>query len=99
MMSDLRNWEVTRVMGRRRFVVTRGVMGLGLPMFFGMTFVANFFSEKALPSLRHVLFSLVVWCTMGAFFGLGIWWQSECSYRRTPFSGSVTNQPKERDRK
>ena len=74
-------WELTRVKGRTRFVLTRGVLGWGVPMALVMLLKDYFFDGEALTPVG-LLISLVVFLSGGYFFGLALWALNEKSYRR-----------------
>lgn len=84
MTDKLAKWESVRAKGRTRFVLQRGVLGWGLPMFVIMTFVVNRPGPNALLSPRnYVIFSAFLWAGAGALFGLAIWWQGEKTYKKS----------------
>jgi hypothetical protein len=75
------DWELTRVRGRTRFVLTRGVLGWGVPMTLFMLLKDYFFDGEALtPGV--FLIGVVVFLSGGYFFGLVLWILNEKSYRR-----------------
>jgi hypothetical protein len=84
MTDKLAKWESVRAKGRTRFVLERGVLGWGVPMFVIMTFVVNRHSPNALLSPRnYVIFSAFLWAGGGALFGLATWWQGERKYKKS----------------
>jgi hypothetical protein len=83
-MDELAKWEAVRARGRARFVLQRGVLAWGLPMFLIMTFVVNRPGANALLSPRnYVIFSAFLWAGAGALFGLALWWQGERKYKKS----------------
>jgi hypothetical protein len=58
-----------REKGMLRFVLTKGVLSWGLPMFVVMTFIVN----RVRPEARFICVSLLVWTLAGAVFGMLLW--------------------------
>jgi hypothetical protein len=84
MTEKVAKWESVRARGRTRFVLQRGVLGWGLPMFVIMTFVVNRHGPNALLSPRnYVIFSAFLWAGAGALFGLAMWGQGERKYKKS----------------
>ena len=83
MFKDPARWESIRAKGRARFVVTFGVLMWGLPMCLVMTAFVNPPSPHGLLSPRnYLIFSVILWCTIGALFGALAWNLSERAYKR-----------------
>jgi hypothetical protein len=62
-------WEKARARGKAHFILMRGVVGYGAPMFIVMTFI----SHRQDLSTRFVGTSAVVWLIAGAAFGAILW--------------------------
>ena len=69
----LARWEKARSRGKADFVLMRGVVGYGLPMFIVITFISH---RKDL-STRFVGISAFVWLIAGAVFGTALWYYFE----------------------
>jgi hypothetical protein len=81
MPKDLQKWEVTRQMGKIRFILQTGVLAWGIPMFVVMTFFVNRQPDRPLtPNL--IAISAVIWALGGACFGWMIWLLSERKYQK-----------------
>lgn len=79
--ADLRRWPVTRKKGKLRYIVVRGVLAWGLPMFVAMTFFVGRHNGRPLtPALVAVAF-VVFTLLGGAGFGISMWLTSEWRYR------------------
>lgn len=76
-------WEQTRARGFLRFVLIRGVVAYGLPMFLTLTFVVH--PERRTPLI--IAISVIAWGIGGALAGGLMWHFSERGYRR-----AVSNQ-------
>jgi len=81
MPRDLKNWELLRQKGKRRFILITGVLSYGLPMFVVMTFFVNRKSE-VMPEPLRVAISLVIWLLGGAAFGFIMWKLNEGRYQK-----------------
>ena len=71
------SWAATRQMGKRRFILQRGVLAWGIPMYLFMA---------ALPAINgrvevfYFLWQACLWGAAGALFGFVIWHFSEKSF-------------------
>ncbi|MGN8062495.1 hypothetical protein ACTJK4_12620 [Ralstonia sp. 22111] len=74
-------WATTRQKGKWHFVVVRGLLGWGSPMFFGMS-VVPVFLHRVQPSLGYFVSQLLIWATGGALFGFVIWHFSERQFQK-----------------
>ena len=78
---SLAKWEEQRKVGAARFILTRGVLAWGAPMF--VTFFAlPAFLKNQPVALESILFNTVLWAVGGAAFGAAIWYASERNYRK-----------------
>lgn len=73
--SELERWARTRLQGMRRFVLFRGVLAYGVPMFVIMTFVIPH------PKLSTTQ-SAVLWLLTGVGYGVAMWLLQEHRYRK-----------------
>jgi hypothetical protein len=74
----LQKWESTRARGMKHFVLFRGVLAYGLPMFVAMTFFAH--HDELTP--KFIAISAVLWLIGGAAFGIASWYVLELQYRK-----------------
>lgn len=74
-------WELTRVGGSTRFILTRGVLGWGVPMALFMLLKDYFVDGEAWTPVGALIRG-VVFLSGGYFFGLALWILNEKSYRR-----------------
>jgi len=81
MPKNLKKWELTRIKGKSNFILMRGVLGWGLPMFVVMTFIVNRHQGMPLTPSR-ILVSIVIWSLGGALFGWLAWKLSEAKYSK-----------------
>jgi hypothetical protein len=73
--SEWERWARTRTQGMSRFVLLRGVLAYGLPMFVIMTFLfphPNFTKPQ----------SAMLWLLTGAGYGIAMWLMQEYRYRK-----------------
>lgn len=76
--AALAQWQKTRALGKRRFVLVSGVLSWGVPMFFVMTFVIGE------PEIRPLMIAIsaLIWLLGGALFGATLWVITERQYRK-----------------
>lgn len=67
--DQLEEWKRVRAKGLLRYVLARGVLAYGLPMFLAMTFVVNRDNLNG----NFIGLSAVVWSLGGALFGVLTW--------------------------
>ena len=84
--KHLKKWETIRERGVVRFVLLRGVLAWGFPMFLVMTFVVN---RTSLENVSRISYSAVIWVIGGTCFGMWMWRASEKTYQ-TNLSRSVS---------
>lgn len=72
-------WKKLREKGRIRFVLARGVLGWGLPMFLIMIFAFNG-SKEGVISPVSIAIHAVIWTIGGMIFGFTMWYLSEKKY-------------------
>ena len=74
----MEEWKQVRAKGLLRYVLVRGVLAYGLPMFLAMTFVVN---RDKLNS-NFIGLSVLVWALGGALFGVLTWHVQERKFVR-----------------
>ena len=76
--EQLEKWKETRKKGMLRFVLLRGVLSYGLPMFIAMTF----FLHRDDLSPKNIALAAIVWGVGGAVFGIAMWYVQERQLRK-----------------
>ena len=78
-MNPQNTWVETRKMGKARFILQRGVLAWGVPMFFIMAVLP---ATKGTTEITFFYFCWqgVLWAAAGAIFGFLIWFFSEKSF-------------------
>lgn len=71
-------WTKTRAGGLSRYIVKRGILGYGLPMY--CMFVTMGWRDGSLA--RTLVINLPVWLVGGTAFGAAMWYCFERRYRR-----------------
>jgi len=74
----LAKWETARAKGMAHYILVRGVLSYGLPMFIAMTF----FVHPNDLSPKFIGISAVLWLIGGALFGVITWYLLERQYRK-----------------
>jgi hypothetical protein len=74
-------WERERKAGALRYVLRKGLVGWGLPLYVFMYGVQTLLRGDALEP-QQALRSAVWWLGCGAVFGAVMWWVSEFNYRK-----------------
>jgi len=74
-------WERERKAGALRYVLRKGLIGWGLPLYVFMYLVQTLLRGEAWE-LFHALRSAVLWFGCGALFGAVMWAVSEMNYRK-----------------
>jgi hypothetical protein len=74
-------WERERKAGALRYVLRKGLVGWGLPLYVFMYGVQTLLRGDALEP-QQALRSAVLWLGCGAVFGAVMWWVSEFNYRK-----------------
>ena len=85
-------WAATRQLGKWRFVLERGVLAWGLPMFLIMS-ASGFFKGPAEPGAAYFLLQACLWAFGGLVFGLLVWHSSERSFRK--LNNKTNSHPQE----
>jgi TPR repeat protein len=75
------NWAITRQKGMWRYVLQRGVLAWGLPMYLVMACLPAF-NGRAEPTASYFLWQACLWALAGAVFGLLTWFFYERNYRK-----------------
>ncbi|MFC0524471.1 hypothetical protein ACFFGV_12925 [Pontibacillus salicampi] len=83
----MEKWEYTRTKGKRRFIISNGVLGWGLPtalLFFGITnMVEHGMSLQSYitgEGIMEMLISLIIFPLGGVIFGYMVWGLNESMY-------------------
>jgi len=74
-------WERERKAGALRYVLRKGLIGWGLPLYVFMYGVQTLLRGDALVP-EEALRNAVLWLGCGAVFGAVMWWVSEFNYRK-----------------
>ncbi len=72
-------WEESRKMGRMRFIITRGVVGWGIPVAVAWS-TAMYWRQPFDKVWVGTLLALIVFPIGGYFFGAVLWRTSEKQY-------------------
>ncbi len=80
-LSQGASWAITRKMGMWRFVLKRGVLAWGLPMYLVMACLPVL-NGRAEPTASYFSWQACLWGFAGAVFGLLTWLFYERSYRK-----------------
>ena len=73
-------WAVTRQMGKRSFILKRGVLSWGAPMYLIMEVVLPAINGRAEGTAFYFLWQGCLWGAAGALYGFMIWYFSERSF-------------------
>jgi hypothetical protein len=79
--ASMQKWEAQRAAGPIKFILTRGVLAWGSPMFLAM-YVAPTLTRGSGFRFAAVILQLMIWTCAGAFLGTGLWFYSEWNYRK-----------------
>ena len=74
-------WAITRKKGMWRFILLRGVLAWGIPMYLAMACLPAL-NGRVDPTAFYFFWQACLWSVAGALFGLIIWLTSERSYRK-----------------
>ncbi len=74
-------WELERKAGALRYVLRKGLIAWGLPMYVFMYLVQTLLRGDSLE-LQDALQSALLWLGSGAVLGAVMWWVSEFNYRK-----------------
>jgi hypothetical protein len=75
--EQLETWRETRKQGALRYVLVRGVLSYGVPMFVVMTFLMR----RGDIDAKFIALSAVLWGLGGAVFGIAMWAVQERLFR------------------
>ena len=78
--DQLKKWESTRAKGKLHFILFRGVLSWGLPMFIITAFISNPFVDSFISEAAIIHY--VVWPLAGGLFGVSTWTISERKYKK-----------------
>lgn len=67
------NWAEERQQGFARFVLKRGLLAWGVPMFIVMVVGPTFFEGDPVTP-KGLLTSIAIWAVAGCAFGVSMWW-------------------------
>jgi len=73
-------WEAARAKGKLHFILVRGVLSWGLPMFIFMAFINKPFADGFTSEAAIVHY--IVWPIAGVLFGVFTWHLSERLYKK-----------------
>jgi len=76
--AQIQKWEKTKEKGMLRFVLLRGVLGWGVPVFIIMAFIVN---KVSFGDERFIKGSLV-FLVFGVLLGMYLWGDSERKYKK-----------------
>lgn len=82
-MNDkhFQRWQKTRAKGKGQFILVRGLLAWGLPMFLIMTFMVNKpVSGNMSPGV--IALNALLWAIAGLAFGYFTWAFSERAYQK-----------------
>lgn len=74
-------WATTRKNGKWHFVLVRGVLGFGLPVFLGTSCVPVL-RHRVQPTLQYFVPQILIFALSGILFGILIWHFSERQFRK-----------------
>lgn len=77
---SIAGWEVQRRAGPWRFIVQRGVLAWGVPMFAVMYLLPTLLKGQSI-TVAGALVHGALWAGVGPVFGAAIWFSSESNYR------------------
>jgi len=80
--TSLAKWEAHHSAGPLKFILTRGVLAWGAPMFVAMYLVPTWSRGGSVTS-AGLMFHLALWVAAGGGFGIAIWYFSEWNYRKS----------------
>jgi hypothetical protein len=78
--AQVKKWESTRAKGKLHFILFRGVLLWGLPMFVFMAFVNNPFADGFTSSAAITYY--IIWPVAGLLYGMLTWYMSERTYKK-----------------
>jgi len=78
---SIAKWEQQRKIGLFKFILTRGVLAWGMPMFIAMYAAPTLFSNR-LFAATTLFFNVILWAVAGGVFGALMWYVSEANYRK-----------------
>jgi hypothetical protein len=79
--QSMLEWEAQRKRGFVNFIVGRGILAWGSPMFIGMYLVPVLLRARRF-NLEGLALNLGLWLATGAAFGATMWAVSEAAYRK-----------------
>lgn len=78
---SIAKWEQQRKIGLIKFVLIRGVLAWGMPMFIAMYAAPTLFSNRPFTA-STLAFNIMLWVAAGGVFGALMWYFSEANYRK-----------------
>ena len=80
--KDFDEWAEARKESIYSFILLRGLVAWGLPMFIAITFFVNDAFDESGLIVSHVVINAVAWTIGGLFFGASIWYFTERKYKK-----------------
>ena len=74
-------WETTRQIGMKRFILKKGILTWGLTMYVIMSIVPAF-TGRVVPTVSYFVIQGLIWAIAGGLFGWVVWYLSERSYKK-----------------
>jgi hypothetical protein len=78
-LFPIQSWEIQRRSGKRRFILTQGVLGWGCLMAFVLS-TMSWINNSYTLSTRHLVANFLVCPLGGLLFGLRLWNRMEKKY-------------------
>lgn len=78
--KEFETWQTTRQQGKFKFILIRGLLSWGIPMFVIMTFIFNR-SEREFTTL-YLVVNAAIWGVAGIAFGALMWHITENRFNR-----------------
>ena len=91
--KDFDEWAKARKQSIFSFILLRGLVAWGLPMFIAMTFFVNDAFDESGLIVSHVVINAVAWTIGGLLFGASIWYFTERKYKKELASRKETYKP------
>lgn len=75
-------WEKERQKGRKRFVLLKGMCGIGLPSFVSLGFLTRDRPAWTFEDVGYVVFVCIICLFIGTVIGQIVWHSNEKSYHK-----------------
>ena len=86
--EEMKSWREARKKGFGKFVLVNGLIAWGLPMFIGMAFINNPYSEGF--ASRAAIVHYITWPLAGILYGVAVWFISEHRYNKAVANEAAT---------